>query len=343
MRHLFAALLAVIMTAALSSAQAAMDVSREIVTPKNSVPGQPVTVAVTYWTDSWFNPPPAWPDFPVRNGEWLATPQPNQLQTRLENGVRWSGIRFERQLIVWDQGTLLLPAVDVTLDAAGQPPATVHLKALSLAVAWPKGVEQPDRFLPASHLTLTQTITQYHTGDDAILRAGDAVERKVKVQAQDVAPMQIPQILFAIPGENNQQLAPETRVEKTGRGDIAGVVHIERLRYLPTKAGKLTLPPVKLRWWDSDHQRWQLATLPGQILNVSAARAAGEEATLSGHAEADNWPWILALLTFGGIAFITWVTRRSLRNRALWVTHRWQHFWRPVSLAELAPPHRKKR
>ena len=53
--------------------QAAMTVSRELIAPEHVVPGQPVRVAVTFWTDSWFNPPPQWPDFPVENGDILTS------------------------------------------------------------------------------------------------------------------------------------------------------------------------------------------------------------------------------------------------------------------------------
>ncbi|VTN11863.1 Uncharacterised protein [Raoultella terrigena] len=103
-------------------AHAAMDITRELDAPALLVPGQPVRVAVTYWTDSWFNPPPEWPDFAVKNGELLSTPLPSQLVTRKKNGISWSGIRLERQAAAWEQGTLRLPAVDVTVASASQGP-----------------------------------------------------------------------------------------------------------------------------------------------------------------------------------------------------------------------------
>ncbi len=54
-------------------ARAAMDVTRELVVPDQLVPGQPLRVAITFWTDSWFNPPPQWPDFPSK---WHLLPTP---------------------------------------------------------------------------------------------------------------------------------------------------------------------------------------------------------------------------------------------------------------------------
>ncbi|MGU3413311.1 oxygen tolerance domain protein [Enterobacteriaceae bacterium C34A] len=324
-------------------AQAAMDITREIVAPKNVVPGQPVTVAVTFWTDSWFNPPPEWPDFAVQNGVLLNTPLPNQLLSRQKNGISWSGIRLERQVMAWDQSTLRLPAVDLTLTSSGQPPVTVHLDALEQAVAWPKGVEQPDRFLPARNLTLSQTITQSHAGTDTQLRAGDAVERVLTLKAEDVLPAQTPQLLYAIPGDSSQRLAPENSFAKDGRGNIEGAMRVERLRYLPTEAGSLTLPPVRLRWWDTQHQQWQLAELPGQTLKVESARASGKESVLKGSTGDAKWQMLLAGLVLLALAAIGWFARRPLRQSAVWLSHRWQRFWRPVLLPTLAPVNRRKR
>ncbi|MRS15500.1 oxygen tolerance domain protein [Enterobacteriaceae bacterium RIT691] len=343
MRIVVTLLVAVTLAMVMLPAQAAMDITREIIAPKNAAPGQPITVAVTYWTDSWFNPPPEWPEFKIQNGVLLNTPIPNQLLTRQKNGISWSGIRLERQVMTWDQSILRLPAVDLTLTSAGQPPVTVHLDALQQAIAWPKGVEQPDRFLPARNLTLTQTISQFHAGNDKTLRAGDAVERVVTVQAQEVIPAQIPPLLYAIPGDSSQKLAPENTFAKDGRGNIEGAIRVERLRYLPTEPGTLTLPPVKLRWWDTEHQQWQRAEVPGQTLKVAASRAAGKESALRGRTGDEKWQIFILLLTLISIIAVSWFARRTLRQGIIWLAHRWQRFWQPVLLPDLAPINRRKR
>ena len=323
-------------------AEAAMDITREIIAPENVAPGQPVTVAVTFWTDSWFNPPPQWPEFNIQNGTLLNTPLPNQLLTRQKAGISWSGIRLERQLMAWDQSTLRLPAVDLTLTSAGQPPVTVHLDALEKEVVWPQGVKQPDRFLPAKNLTLAQTITQFHSAKDKTLRAGDAVERVVTVKAQDVLPAQIPQILYAIAGENSQRLAAENSFSKDGRGNIEGAQRIEKIRYLPTEAGTLKLPPVELRWWNTEQRQWELATLPGQTLKVAEARSAGKESALRGSSGEGKWLTVAIALLLILITALAWVARGALLRVLNRLIHRWQRFWSPVSLPSLAPVSRRK-
>lgn len=320
--------------------QAAMTITRELIAPEQIVPGQPVRVAVTFWTDTWFNPPPAWPDFPVENGDLLTTALPNQLLTRHEGSTSWSGVRMERQIAAWNEGTLRLPAWEITLSATGAAPVTVQLPALEKAVTWPTGIQQPDRFLPASRLTLDQKINLHSAGGDKVLRAGDVIERVVTVNAGDVAPAQIPPLLYAIPGTHTQRLTPQNHFMTSGRGDIEGAQRTETLRYMPVDAGTVVLPPIKLRWWDTTHQQWQTAELPGSHYSVAAAKAAGGESVLTGRQAPATGRYILfivlAVALGGGLFFL----RHTLIRSGRYLVIRCRRFWRPVSLPSQTPENR---
>lgn len=324
-------------------ARGAMDITRELVAPEHVTPGQPVTLAVTFWTDSWFNPPPEWPEFEIKNGALMTTPLPNQLLSRQQGGGSWSGIRLERQVMAWDQGDLLLPATEITLTSASQAPVTVQLPELKKAIVWPAGVEQPDRFLPASNLKLSQKITQYHASNDNTLHAGDVVERAVTVEAAGIVATQIPQILYAIPGTDTQRLTPDNSLLKSGRGAIDGARRVETLRYLPSQAGSIVLPPVKFRWWDTAHQQWQVAELPGSTLPVAAARAAGSESALRGSTPENRWRTGLTLAALVALVLVVWLARRVLWRSLKYLHRRWRHFWAPVHLPTLTPDKRGER
>lgn len=324
-------------------ARAAMDITRELEAPEHVAPGQPVRIAITYWTDSWFNPPPQWPDFKIENGSLMATTLPNQLLSRQKNGISWSGIRLEKQVMAWDQGVLLLPAVEVTLTSPNQPPVTVQLPELKKEVFWPKDVEQPDRFLPASNLTLSQKITQYHTSSDDKLHAGDVVERTVTLKANGIVATQIPQLLYAIPGTETQRLTPVNTLLKTGRGEIEGAQRVETLRYLPSQAGTITLPEIKLRWWDTDNQQWQIAQLAGETMQIAEARTAGGESVLRGTTDEGKWQMVLLIASLAIFVLLIWFTRRLLWRSFIHLHRLWQHFWNPVKLPELTPTKRGER
>lgn len=318
-------------------------ITRELNAPARLVPGQPVTLTVTFWTDRWFNPPPQWPVMAIENGSLLTTPLPNQLVTRRTQGVSWSGVRMERKVMAWDQGMLRLPATDIMIRQAGQPPETLPLPALEKMVLWPEGVVQPDRFLPAGSLQLTQQWQLYRAAEDQKLHVGDVIERVVTLRATDVIPAQIPQLLYAIPGSGAQRLTPTTVMLTRGRNEITGAQREERLRYLPAEPGELRLPPVRLRWWDTRQQRWQQAELPGAHYVIGAARAAGSEQALQASAPVAWQPLLFRLALGLVLLLILLFFRRAIRHAGRVVIQRTRLYWQPVPLPELTPDKRNKR
>ncbi|NUU69055.1 BatD family protein [Enterobacteriaceae bacterium BIT-l23] len=319
-------------------ARADMQLTRELVAPDTLVPGQPVRVAYTFWTDSWFNPAPTWPELPVSGGEVLSLPIATQLVSRREGGKSWSGIRMERLIATWDSGQLHLPAAEVTLTSAGQAPHTVALAPLNRPVHWPKGTRQPDRFLPAADLKLTQQIIPHATrpGDNT-LRVGDAIDRRVTLEGAGVLPAAIPQLLYAIPGNETQLLPRNNQRLQTPRGDFTGARRVETLRYLPSRPGSVVIPPLTLRWWDSAHQRWRVDTLPGKTLTIAPAPATGKERVL----QAGNhtfWPALSGWLV-GALALLLglYLLRHPLSTRLTGIRRRWQGFWQILPLPGLAP------
>ena len=322
--------------------QAAMTVTRELVAPEHVVPGQPVRVSVTFWTDSWFNPPPEWPVFPGDNGALLTTQLPNQLLTRREGSTSWSGVRMERQISAWDNGELRLPPIEVTLTGAGQAPVTVSLPELKKTVSWPQDVHQPDRFLPASQLTLTQKINLYRSGKGDVLRAGDVIERVVTVQAKGVLPVQIPPLVYAIPGTHTQRLTPVNSQLSSGRGEFEGGQRVETLRYLPVETGTVTLPPIKLRWWDTTHQQWQTAELPGSQYHLAASGTAGAESALKGDAGTSRGVIPIGIVGVAILSALLFIFRRALLRGVRYVFRQWHRFWHPISLPGQIPENRSQ-
>lgn len=323
-------------------AMAEMNMTRELDVPDQLVPGQPVTLAITFWTDTWFNPPPQWPDMTIENGNLLPAPLPNQLVTRNDAGVLWSGIRMERQVMAWDQGKLRLPAMDLVMRSANQPPKTLTLPALEKAVVWPSDVHQPDRFLPASSLALSQQWRLYRAANDNTLHVGDVIERTVRLRATGVIAVQIPQLLYAIPGSGTQRLAPTNSNLTQGRGDIIGIQREETLRYTPSVAGELSIPPLKLRWWDTRQQQWQVAELPGAHFTLAPAREAGNEKSLRAQKPV-NWLNILSfMIVLLVLVVASLIYRRAIALGIRRFTRHIRTFLQCVSLPELTPDNRKK-
>lgn len=86
---------------------------------------------------------------------------------------------------------------------------TVKLPALDKAVSWPDDVQQPDHFLPAASLALSQKINLFHSSDDGQLRAGDVIERVVTVVADDAVQRRSRRCCTPFPARTTQRLSPQ--------------------------------------------------------------------------------------------------------------------------------------
>ncbi|MNZ94099.1 hypothetical protein D3C78_1132000 [compost metagenome] len=162
------------------------------------------------------------------------------------------------------------------------------------------------------------------------------------MKAEGAVPAQIPQLLYAIQGTQTQRLPPVSGLLESGRGDFVGGQREERLRYLPVQQGTITLPPLALRWWDTERQEWQLAELPGTEYQIGAPRAAGREAVLRASAQAHPWRYALIISIFVILAGAGYMARRPLWRSWLFAQAAIKGFWSPIPLPDLIPTAKDK-
>ena len=112
---------------------------------------------------------------------------------------------------------------------------------------------------------------------------------------------------------------------------------MERLRYLPSHSGTLTLPPISLRWWDTVNHQWQTAKLVGETLNVAAARQGGAGASAARYHGMVTWQSLMWIVIAAAAVGGGWFGRRWCYRTLLGISRRWRRFWQPQPLPPLAP------
>ena len=145
-------------------------------------------------------------------------------------------------------------------------PVRAQSKALDLRVqARPDGVAGSN-WLPAQGLEIADSWTQ----NPPQLRVGEPVSRTLTLTAKGLAGAQIPAV--DLPAVDGLRVYPEqTQHETRTDGEtIYGVSH-QGLTLIPSQAGALAIPEVRVTWWDTTAQREQVATLPAWNLEVEAA------------------------------------------------------------------------
>ena len=191
-----------------------------------------------------------------------------------------------------------------------------------------------DQWLPARDLTLTES-----WGNKGVptFRVGEPINRILTLTAKGVSSSQLPPFpkldlpnakIYTDPADRTDQPDPHQGMVSTESTTI-GIV--------PTEAGKLTLPEIRIPWWNTRTDKMEVATIPEETYTIAPAPP-GSSVTLPAtpaatpttqqQAQAPTsqvvryipsklWMYVLAALTVLWL-FSTWqwlATRRRLTTR----------------------------
>ena len=218
---------------------------------------------------------------PLASGELdLDTPEGASLQrigedvqsTREVNGRRYNVVERKFLLIPERSGTLTIPGPRFVGRGAGgwmddflggnsrELRANGAPKTLTVR-AQPANAPQP--WLPLRDLRMR------YVAAPQSLRAGEAAELVVEVIAEGATQAQMPEIPTpSIAGA--QVFAEPPQYDETFSGGSPQVKLTRRYSIVPNGAGKLTVPGIKLGWWDVRSSAAKTATLPDLDLEVAA-------------------------------------------------------------------------
>ncbi len=142
-------------------------------------------------------------------------------------------------------------------------PVTLHVKAIPASIS-------PSNWLPASKLTLQES----WSGDVNNWRVGQPLTRTITIIAKGLAASDIPAITLA-----NTNPAYQVYQDKGSEQDVAENGQIEgtkvlKLAIIPSKSGQLTFPAIKVRWFNTETAKQEVATLAAREVTILPAVAA---------------------------------------------------------------------
>ena len=192
------------------------------------------------------------------------------------NGRRYIVIERHYALFPQQSGTLTIEPIrmDVQIpvvargvfDPFGQNSTTRRLKSKSITLdVKPIPVNgQSDIWLPASDLRLTENWSQ----QPKTFRVGEPITRTLTIKADGLTAAQLPSLSMG--DSNNYKTYPDQpRLnDKRGSRGISGTRQ-EKIAIIPTQAGQLKLPEIKINWWNVNQGRMETATLPARTLEVA--------------------------------------------------------------------------
>jgi hypothetical protein len=170
-------------------------------------------------------------------------------------------------------------------------------------------------WLPAREVKLEQ----HWSSDPSRFVVGEPITRTITMTADGLTSAQLPplpdQTISGIKVYTDQPQFDDIRT----RDGVMGT-RIESVAIVPTEAGELTLPEMRVTWWDSDAGRERVASIPPQVLTVAPAAngSSGFPAASPSPAPVSDtipsggiaeylsfqqlWPWVVSNAVFAALA-----------------------------------------
>jgi len=146
-------------------------------------------------------------------------------------------------------------------------PIQVRGPGLSLDVKpQPPGSASP--WLPAESVQLSETWSP----DPPVARVGEPLTRTLAITAQGVTAAQIPDLQPAVP-DGVKVYPDKAQTDTHADGDHLVAMKVLKEALVPSRPGRLTLPEVRLAWWDTGSSQQRVAVLPARTLDVKPAPA----------------------------------------------------------------------
>jgi len=144
-------------------------------------------------------------------------------------------------------------------------PIQVRGPTLTLNVQ-PQPAAASSPWLPAESIQLAETWTP----DPSKARVGEPLSRTIAITAQGVNAAQLPDLSTRVP--DSIKLYPDKPRSET-RAEGNALISIKEIKQalVPAVAGTVTLPEIRLAWWDTREDTEKVAVLPERTLEVLPA------------------------------------------------------------------------
>jgi len=283
---------------------------------ENLVPGQKVTLTLKVATDRWFSGGtrisiPEVPGLVILQTEQFAS---NASENR--DGQSWVIQRWTLDVFPQRAGDFIIPPIQlqvkVNAGEAGDLQGTLSSPATRFSTAIPAPLAQAEQWVAAPVFEVSQHFDRALEG----LQVGDAFEREILFEAQDVMAMMLP--AFApekLPGLATYP-SPPVLDNNSNRGQ-AVARRTQRISYVVEQEGRYLLPEQEYFWWDTQRGELNLLSLPATEIVVGTGGSAGTSAAVQSSLDITPRQLLAALVGLLTLAGFVWLARKWLSRLPL--------------------------
>lgn len=188
----------------------------------------------------------------------------------LRDGVRYRMVERRYALFPQKTGSLNLPAIRFE-GQARSPDGSLRFLRDSAELFEVQVKDVPAEFsgstwLPATDLTLAEA----GMPPTLNLETGENLTRTLSLQATGLPSEALPPLPDSVP--DGLRSYPESPQRDTSTGPAGITSTLTQTRALvPVTEGQLTLPAIRIPWWDTESNSEKVALIPAQTLNVASA------------------------------------------------------------------------
>ncbi|XOZ35144.1 BatD family protein [Halomonadaceae bacterium KBTZ08] len=263
----------------------------------------------------------------------MVKPLGEQREYRAErDGREWQVAQRRFVIVPQSAGTMIIP--EQRFEARKQTQSGDLVPVIATAPVRRIPVNPPPEsfsgnvWLPAKNLELSE---EWSTSPESV-RAGDSIRRDIHIRAVGVAPEALPRLTIEYPESVREYPSPWKSKSRLTGDSIEGRLR-KRSSLVPIEPGRITLPVIRIPWWDVEADQQREAVIEGHEMKVEPATGAetkdeGEEnvkdslskmnLSRPGNTLPPLWLWLAVVLASGwlitGIAW--WRNRRSNGNKA---------------------------
>jgi hypothetical protein len=182
---------------------------------------------------------------------------------------------YERRFAIFpdESGELVIPGQKFTASVVNQynrfsrgRPVNIVSEPINISIkSTPKSYPQSP-WLPSEQVRISDRWSK--TYDE--WQVGEPVTRTITINAKGLLGSQLPNI--ALPIVDGLKYYPD-QSEHEDQVEVSGVQGIfqQSLAIIPTKSGRVTIPEVRIPWWNTQTNKLEYALLPSQTITVAAA------------------------------------------------------------------------
>lgn len=186
------------------------------------------------------------------------------------DGESYTGQRYQLSLFPQRDGRISLPSATVNIEIsrwgsqAGKQVLQGTIPPVNFTAKFPPGGRKLQGLISTGKLTAEQLWEP----DVVNVTVGDAIQRRINLEAEDVSAMAFSPISFS--GSDAVDVYPQTPIVKDhyDRGTLIGR-RSETASYIFKNHGNVVLPSITITWWDLQNNKLRETVLPSRHIEIA--------------------------------------------------------------------------